>query len=369
MSLRVLVSGMACGDPWQGGATWALAQYVLGLRRLGHDVWLVEPVAADLDRRYAAEVVHAFQLENRAAFVARGTASTVVGVPYEQLRAVHFDVHLNVAGLLEDPALVEEIPTRVYLDLDPAFTQLWHATQEVDMRLEGHTHFVTAGQAIGTPSCPIPTCGVDWIPTLPPVVLEHWVEAAVNGARGYTTVGNWRSYGSIEHAGIRYGQRAHSMRAFFDLPDRVGLPCQVALAIDGGERVDLAALVAHGWQLVDPLTAAGTPERYRSFLRGSRAEIGIAKSGYVLSRCGWFSDRSACYLACGRPVVAQDTGAHLIPEGRGLVAFSSLDDAVGAIEDVERDYTGHASVARELAVEYLDSDRVLTGLLEAVGVG
>ena len=191
----------------------------------------------------------------------------------------------------------------------------------------------------------------------------------MDGADRYTTVGNWRSYGSIEHEGIRYGQRAHSLRAFFGLPSRVASPCGLALAIDPGERDDLAALTEHGWQLVDPMAAAGTPERYRAFLRGSRAEIGIAKSGYAVSRCGWFSDRSACYLASGRPVVAQDTGAHLVPQGRGLVAFSSLDEAVGAIEDVERDYARHARVARELAVEYLDSDRVLGRLLEAVGVG
>ena len=365
MSLRILVSGMACNDPWQGGATWAVMQYVLGLRSLGHDVWLVEPVGEQLDTRYVGEVVRSFELEERAAFLVAGSRCSV-GVPYDRLRSVGFDAHLNISGMLIEPELVERIPVRVYLDLDPAFNQLWHHAEGIDMRLDEHTHFVTVGQALGSPNCAVPTCGVRWITTLPPVDLASWPRVESPGA-DYTTVGNWRSYGSITVDGVHLGQRAHSMRPLFELPRRVRPRLAVAFAIDAAETSDLHALHRDGWELVDPVLAAGTPSRYRSFVQRSRAEISIAKSGYVASRCGWFSDRSACYLASGRPVVAQETGVNgALPTGRGLLLFRELDEAVAAIEEVESDYAGHAAAARELAVEHLDARRVLRRLLEQV---
>jgi hypothetical protein len=141
-----------------------------------------------------------------------------------------------------------------------------------------------------------------------------------------------------------------------------------ALAIHLGETKDLEALAANGWRLLDPAEVAGTPAHYRAFLQGSRAEFGVAKSGYVVSRCGWFSDRSACYLACGRPVLAQDTGFRpFLPTGDGLLAFATLDDALAGIESLNGDYPRHARAARALAEEFFDSDKVLTGLLRRVG--
>jgi hypothetical protein len=367
MSLRILVSGMACNHPWQGGATWAVMQYILGLRSLGHDVWLVEPVGKQLDTRYARVVVRSFELEERAAFLVDGSHRSV-GVSYDRLRSAGFDVHLNVSGMLTAPELVECIPVRVYLDLDPAFNQLWHDAKGIDMRFEGHTHFVTVGQALGRPDCAVPTCGVSWITTLPPVDLRSWPQ--VDGPGGdYSTVGNWRSYGSITVGGVHIGQRAHSMRLLFELPRRVGPRLAVALAIDAAETYDLEALHRCGWELVDPLLEAGTPSRYRDFVQRSRAEISIAKSGYVISRCGWFSDRSACYLASGRPVVAQDTGlGNALPTGRGLLLFRELDEAVAAIEEVERDYRAHATAARKLAIDHFDARSVLCRLLEQIGL-
>jgi hypothetical protein len=358
---------MACNVPWQGGATWAVMQYVLGLRSLGHDVWLVEPVGEQLDARYVDEVRHSFGLEDRTAFLVGGSRRTV-GVPYERLRSAGFDVLLNVSGILTERDLVERIPVRVFLDLDPAFNQFWHDVEAIDIGLEGHTHFVTVGQAVGAPDCPVPTCGVAWITTLPPVDLRSWPRVSGPGV-DYTTVGNWRSYGSITVGALHIGQRAHSMRPLFELPRHVGPRLAVALAIDMGETSDLEELHRNGWELVDPVLAAGTPSRYRRFVQHSRAEISIPKSGYVASRCGWFSDRSACYLASGRPVVAQDTGLNgALPTGRGLVLFRDLDEAVAAIEEVESDYAGHAESARALAVEHLDARRVVQRLLEQIGV-
>jgi glycosyl transferase family 1 len=181
-------------------------------------------------------------------------------------------------------------------------------------------------------------------------------------------VGHWRSYGPIEHEGIRYGQRVHSFRGLMELPRRAPARFEVALGIHPDERRDMQALGANGWKLIDPMAVAPTPDRYREFVQGSKAEIGIAKSGYVASRCGWFSDRSAAYLASGRPVVAQETGfSRFLPTGEGLLAFETVADAAEQVEKVERDSARHGAAAREIAVEHLDSDRVLGSLLERLG--
>jgi hypothetical protein len=216
----------------------------------------------------------------------------------------------------------------------------------------------------------VPTLGRDWIGTLPPVVLELWPPGAMIRHNALTTVGNWRAYGSVEHDGVVYGQKAHALRRLVDLPARSGERFLLALAIHRDETSDLDLLEAHGWELVDPAAAAGTPERYRAFVRESWAEFGLVKHGYVVSRSGWFSDRSACYLASGRPVVALDTGfGRYLPTGAGLFAASTTDEFLAALEALRRDYDRHAAAALELAREYLDSGRVLSQLLEHVGAG
>jgi hypothetical protein len=325
--VRILVAGRLAGVR-QGGATWAVLQYVLGLRRLGHDVAVWDP---NPDPSYLAELVERFDLR--------------LGDDAELL--------LNISGVLRDERVLERIPVRAYIDLDPAFTQLWHEQGE-DVGLSGHTHLVTIGWELD-----------GWFSTLQPVVLDEWSVAGRVVHDAFTTVGNWRSYGSIEHGGVFYGQRAHSLRKLLELPRRADSRFVLALAIDPGERSDLAALAENGWTLVDPSRVAGTPDAYREFVQGSRAGLCVAKLGYAESRCGWFSDRSACYLASGRPVVAQETGFPL-PRGEGLLAFTDVDDAAAAVEALQSDYDRHARAARELAEEYLDSNRVLPRLLEAL---
>jgi hypothetical protein len=375
--LTILFSGMIASDPGQGGATWAVLQYLLGLRRLGHDVYFVEPVAAASARpdvtRYFNDIVRDFGLEGAAALLPADKRQTV-GVPYDRLAEIakHTDLLINVSGMLTDEAIVSRVAVRVYLDLDPAFVQLWHATHAADMRFTGHTHFVTVGQAIGQPDCNVPTCGLNWIPTLQPVVLERWPRVGPEGPLEWdalTTVGNWRGYGSIEHGGVQYGQKAHSLRRLIELPRLTDERFVLALSIHPDEVNDLDALSSHGWQRVDPAEVASTPARYQRFVQGSKGEFGLAKSGYVASRCGWFSDRSACYLASGRPVVAQDTGfGRYLPTGEGLLAFETTEQAVAAIERLNRDYAGHCRAARALAESYFNSDKVLTRLLRQIGV-
>ncbi len=379
--LSIFVSGMIAADPRQGGAVWAVLQYVLGLMRLGHDVYLVEPIASQSLRpvgsplelsdnaHYFNEVAAAFGLHGRSALLLAGTQQTL-GLPYAELcrRAQRTEVLINISGMLRDEALKAPIPIRVYLDLDPAFNQMWSAIEGLDMRFDGHSHFVTVGQALGEPECPVPTCGLPWLKTRPPVVLDHWPAVDRPPKHGLTTVGNWRGYGSIDYQGVFYGQKAHSLRPLFTLPTLTNERFLLALGIHRQETKDLEQLAANRWQWVDPERVADTPAAYQEFIQGSKAEFGIAKSGYVLSHCGWFSDRSACYLASGRPVIAQETGfSRYLPTGEGLFAFANSEGVLAAIEALARDYPRHARRARAIAQEYFDSHTVLAGMLEKVG--
>jgi hypothetical protein len=367
---RIIFSGMVAGDPEQGGASWAVLQYVLGLRGLGHDVYLVEPVDRLEPRsvRYFDELVRDFALDGHATLLVRGGTESA-GIPYPELRrlARGADVVFNVSGMLRDEELVGPAPLRVFLDLDPAFNQLWHAVDGIEMGFGLHNRFATVGLELGAPECPVPTCGREWIGTLPPVFLPRWSRAEAVETDAFTTVGNWRGYGSIVWNGRRYGQKAHSLRKLVTLPRLTGERLAPALAIHDGEHEDLRSLRHHGWELIDPRKVAGSPGLYADFVRGSKGELGLAKEGYVESRCGWFSDRSACYLASGRPVVAQDTGfSRHLPVGEGLLSFTTAEEAAAAIEEIGADYGRHADAARSLAEDLLDSAQVLTRLLERV---
>jgi len=378
--LSIILSGMVAADPHQGGATWAVLQYALGLTRLGHEVVLVDPASpesirphgAGLDQSdnavYFRQVTEDFDLP-QAALMLAGTQETV-GISYQELRrhARSADLLLNINGLLADEELLAGIPVRVYLDIDAGFNQLWHATQGIDRRFGGHTHHVTIGQGIGEEWSPVPTCGIDWEKTVQPVVLSEWPVADGIREDALTTVGNWRGYGSFEHDGVFYGQKAHSLRELIGLPTRTDEQFLLALAIHPDEKKDLAALDGNGWRLVDPATVAGTPAAYRRFIQGSKAEFGLVKQGCIAAPCGWFSERSVCYLASGRPVIAQETGfSRFLPTGEGLFAFTTEDQALFAIEELRGDYKRHAAAARAIAEEHFDSDRVLTRLLERVG--
>jgi hypothetical protein len=333
---------MVASKPHHGGATWAVLQYVLGLAELEHEVWLVDPGGG---HGKAERYFRSLQLGRRASL--------------GRYRGPVPDVLLNVSGVLRDERILQRTPIRVYLDLDPVFTQLWHV-QGVDVGLDGHTHHVSVGTRL-------PSTGHEWTSALPPVVLSRWPVARRVERDAFTTVANFRSYGTIEDEGVRLGQKAHSLRKLHELPRRTKEHFALALDIHPDEP-ECEELGGYGWELLDPRGAAGTPELYRAFVRGSKGELGIAKEGYVASRSGWFSDRSAVYLASGRPVIAEDTGfGERLPTGAGLFAFTGADDVLAAIEMLRSDPGRHARAARAIADEYLDSRQVLTRLLREVG--
>ena len=378
----VIVSGMVASHVNQGGATWVVLQYVLGLREMGFDAYLVEaipsnavkpagaPLNATENAAYFRCVADAFGLQRRSCMLAQPGAETV-GLSYPELREVcgRAAALINISGMLHDQELIGNIPVRVYIDVDPGFNQLWHATQGIDMHFGAHNRFVTVGQSLAEAVSPIPDCGIEWTTTLPPVVFRYWPAGRPILHDGFTTIANWRGYGSIEHNGVVYGQKVHSLRPLIDLPTRTAENFILALSIHPDEQKDLAALEANGWRLADPACVAATPQQYVNFVAGSKAEFGIAKSGYVAARSAWFSDRSACYLACGRPVLAQETGfSSYLPCGEGLFRFRTAEEALDAIDSINRDYGRHSQAARDIGNEYFESGKVLSRLFTAVGL-
>jgi len=354
---------------------------MLGLQDFSDDCWFVErlpehgvtPLGSTLaesdNARYFREVMDRFGLTDRAVLMLSGSQRTV-GPSLQTLGDVARDAELlvDLSGVLGADESTANVPLRLYVDMDPGFTQLWHE-MGADVGLAGHTHYATYGRMVGQEGSGVPDCGVQWIPTLPPVVLRSWPVASAIRWDAFTTVANWRSYGSIEHEGRFLGQKVHSFRELATLPTLTATPFVLALSIHPDEQADLELLRANGWEVQDAGRLAATPEAYQRFVQGSRAELGVAKSGYVVRPTGWFSDRSACYLASGRPVVAQDTGfGAVLPTGEGLLAFGSAEEAAAKIEVLMADYARHALAARAIAEEHLDSRKVLRQLLRQVGI-
>ena len=378
------MAGSLAQRPNHGGHAWVLLQYLLGFRRLGWDVLFVDRLEPEMcvdaagdaaplrnsdNLRYLSRVMDGFGLGRDWALL-YDRAREVVGIDRHEVtsRLGRSSFLLNVMGFLDDPEMLTAAPRRVFLDIDPGFGQMWRALGQPDP-LGEHDDYVTIGENIDRPDCTVPTVGISWITTKQPVVLDEWTVARRPGER-FTSVGAWRGpFAPVDYAGRTYGLRVHEFRRFLDLPRRTGEAFEVALDIHDAEVDDLRCLGEAGWLLVDPRIVAADPWRYRDYVRRSKAEVMVAKNMYVQSRSGWFSDRSICYLASGRPVLAQDTGlATLVPTGEGLLSFATPDEAVAGVEAIIGDYDRHARAARAIAEEHFASGRVLTRLLDRLGV-
>ncbi len=384
MAKRIMIAGAIAHHPLGGaGNTWAFLQYVLGLRRLGFETYYVEhidgqhcidddwkpaPFATSANARYFRDVMEQFGVLEHAALL-EGDGPGHVGLPRAAVErlARHTDLFINMSGRFHIAAVLGAVRRRLYLDLDPGFSQIWQEQYGVDMNLPGHDVYVTVGLNLRAPACPLPTCGIQWQTTLPPVVLSEWSSTHPAGD-AYTTVADWRGYSPVEWRGVWYGQKAEEFVRIIELPRRVSARLELCLAIHPDEP-DRIRLEDHGWHLVSPRQHCATPDTYRRYIQRSRGEFTVVKHGYSAGRTGWFSDRSACYLAAGRPVIMQETGiSTYVQTGVGLITFSDVDGAAAALEAVEGGYARHAAAAADFAHTHLDSDRVLTRLLAIAGV-
>ena len=353
----VAVAGALASKPGNGGEAWVRLSYVLGLRRLGFDASFVEQA-----RRPSARAVAWFRSVTRT-FGIRAALVDEHGVVQTGDAPEGADVLLNVSGNLRCPSLLRRFRRRAYIDLDPGFTQAWHLAGAV--QLDGHHAHFSVGENLGRSGCTIPTNGVAWRPTRPPVVLDEWPAATSPAFDRFTTVATWRpGHGAVELAGRWYALRPHAFRRVVELPVRSALPFEAALAIHPAEDRDLALLRAKGWRLVDPERVAGDPAAFRRYVAGSGAEFSVAQEVYTATGSGWLSDRTARYLASGRPALVHETGNRSVPTGEGLLTFRTLAEAQAGAATIAADYDRHSRAARKLAREHFDSDLVLSRLLE-----
>ena len=386
-ALHIVVLGIMGRTPL-AGVVWQAMHYLEGFRRLGHEVVYVEDTGAwpydpgqntlTEDVRYAVQTIEAAMtllgLPDRWAYRAAPPGSRLFGLGEAELAQVCRDADLlvNVTGAA---CLREEylrVPVRIYLETDPVLSQIEAAQGRESMvaMLAAHTHHFTFGENIGTAECALPVDHVKFQHTRQPVVLDWWATDGEVGPQGrFTTISSWRqTEKDVEWNGVNYRWSKHrQFLEFIDLPRRAPTPVELALACHEPEAVTL--LRSHGWQVLDGLALSRDLHRYRDYIQSAAGEFTVAKEQYVQWRTGWFSDRSACYLAAGRPVITQDTGFdQILPTGLGLFAFTTMDDVLGAMDALARDYPGHARAARTIAGEYFQAERVLDDLLVGAGV-
>jgi hypothetical protein len=385
--LRVVVTGLIGSIPF-GGLTAHYLQYVLGLHALGHDVlyledtgWYYDPMTRQWVDRSTGQprdkpirpvavlepLMARHGLGDRWTYVdVEGNAHGVTGSRLtEFLRTADLFLHVTGSGFLREE--YQSIPHRAFVDTDPGFVQMRAASgsqKDVD-HLERHTAYFTFGCNVGDETCDIPTLGLPWRPTVQPVFLPLWVSASRPSPETavLTTVVKWQPYHGSQYRGTAYGMKDLEFRKFWRVPQLAGVPLEMAMA--GAPPVDEIELEQAGWRLRDATGVSASLDAYRDYVLGSLGEWSVAKNGYVASRSGWFSERSANYMASGRPVILQSTGfERWLPTGAGILSFRTVEEAVDAIDEVRSRYDHHARAAREIASEFFDSGRVLTRMLD-----
>ena len=354
----------------RGGHAIHVLQFLEGLRRLGHRVLFLEYL--DDPPPAAQTAAFATLLDGwSGALLDSDTGKSFAGLSPRDVAgfAAGADALISLAAHYrrEPWPLLEHVRPRILIEQDPGYTHLWAAEGDPREIFGEHDFVFTVGANVGTARSPIPGCGLAWRPLWPPVVLDWWADGGGVARDRFTTVGAWRDYGYLELDGQTFGPKVEEFTKFIELPRRSGEQLELTLAIDDDDP-DRDLLLSHGWRLEDPASVS-TPGTFRDYVMGSLAEFSCAKGGYVGTRSGWFSDRSACYLAAGRPVVLQATGFEdVLPVGEGLFAVRDVDEAAGAIAEVRGDYDRHRAAARALAREFFDAERLLTGMLEQSGL-
>jgi hypothetical protein len=381
---RVVVLHFA-GQMPLAGIAWQAMQYVLGLERLGYECWYVEDHGANPYDPAQNSVV--MECDYNVAYVRRMMERSGLGGRWAYWDAINDVYHgldraavrrlyrdsdalINLCGATR---LREEhlaCPVRIMVDTDPVFEQIKYAEADASSRayLDAHTHFFTYGENVGGPGWIVPLCGIDWKPTRPPVVLEEWPLDTREPA-AWTTIATWENKGkNIDFGGETYVWSKHvNFLRFLDVPKRTGEQFLMAMLPPDAE-VERRVRAA-GWDLTDPRPVSATMESYGEFIRSSRGEFTVAKDIYVRPNSGWFSDRSVCYLASGRPVITMKTGfSRFYPAGEGLFEYASMAEVETALAAVRADYRHHSRAARAIAAEYFGSTPVLGALMSATGL-
>ncbi|MBW4453358.1 MAG: hypothetical protein KME55_12040 [Nostoc indistinguendum CM1-VF10] len=379
---RIVVCGYMIRHPVAGNLL-AYFHYLLGLHHLGHEVVYLEESGWSescynpITRNYNDDphvglhavqtLINTYGVNATVCYVNRDTG-TIYGADWEEIKQMlkRADLLLNIGGVCWLPEFLL-CKQRVLIDMDPFFTQI--GTFATEGRNEYHAYF-SYGVNIGQPNCGIPRDGIEWLPTVPPVVPEIWMENSgeERADSPFTTIANWNAYGGVTYKGEHYGQKDQEFMRLLELPSYCSQKLELALAGRNAEIAEVAkSLQAAGWLVKDGREISASLSTYRTYLIGSRGEFSVAKQAYVKSRSGWFSDRTVCYLAAGRPAILQDTGfSDWLPTGQGVLAFSSLESAVGCIERVNKNYQAHSQAARELAEQFFSYKVVLPRLLETV---
>jgi hypothetical protein len=384
--VRIVVTGLL-GQYAFGGVTWDYIQYLLGFRALGHDVWYLEdsgawpydPVRQTVSEDCAYNVNYLQTMMAEFGFGDRwiyrnGADGKFHGAGEAAARDLirNGDLLVNVssAGWLKDYDF--GVKHQMFIDGDPMFCQvslLDPKNAEYAARVKAHDSHFTFGLNVGRPGCLAPDVGIRWKHTVQPIVLDYWpiqTEAALDR---FTTVMNWASYLPVEWEGKPYGQKNTEFDRFKTLPSRTPQHLEMAMGQGIGSTRPTEALRALGWTILEADQVLPSHQSYREFLRTSKAEWSIAKHGYVAGNTGWFSCRTACYLALGRPAVVQETGwSNFIPAGEGVLTFSTMEEAVEAIADVNDHYAEHQAAARAIAVQYFEAKKVCSDLLAQAGV-
>lgn len=387
--LRIIVTGLVGLYP-VGGVAWDYLQYVVGLARLGHDViyhedtwsWPYHPIEKTYtqDPAYSVDYLDRFFRHYAPDLSSRWHYLHLHETSYGMDRSAfdemvrNADLFINVSGACMIPEELSPGCVKVFLDTDPGYNQIMLSerlewSENVERWCTGvaaHDRHFTYAENIYGADCAVPRLEYRWQTTRMPIVLDLWKPLAQPVAKAdapWTTIMTWNAFkGKLVYKGIEYASKGAEFEKLMHLPRALPFPLKVAV---GGVNAPLEKLAETGWQVVDGPEATVTPERYQDFIAGSRGEISPAKHVYVAMRTGWFSCRSACYLAAGRPVVVQDTGfTAVIPGGKGILPFDTAEEAESALRSVESDYRRHARAALEAAHEYFESGKVLRQFVE-----
>jgi hypothetical protein len=379
----VVLGIMGCLPVAGTGVAWNTLQHLIALRRLGYDVYYVEATAVwpfntttddcTFPVTYISNLLNRFGFENKWAYVAAHSDNRCYGLSELQVKDLYAraDAIINLFGgtILRDEHM--RCPIRIYLETDPVVHQLRIANGEqryIDL-VAAHTALFTWGANYGESDCGVPLQSFEYKPTRSPVLLDCWESPCNPATRYFTTIGHWdQSVKDLEYDGQRYSWSKHrEFLKLLELPRRTTQEFSLALAIDDPATVQM--LEGYGWHVEDAYQVSETLESYRAFIWGSRGELTVAKDMNVRLRSGWFSERSACYLAAGKPVITQETAfSKSIPTGLGLYAFQKLEDIPPAIEAINSDYPRHSQAAKEIAAEYFDAEKLLRQVMIEAGL-